>query len=133
MNLFTKDATYYANLIKQDKVTSVELVKRALANIESLNPMLNAVTHVQKEYALKRAQVLDENKDKLHTLPPFYGVPTLLKDVGQQQAGFPATIILWSVLLRRVLLLWDVAMYRNLPLKGLVIQPIRVMFVHRLI
>ncbi|RAN53097.1 amidase family protein, partial [Dolosigranulum pigrum] len=91
MNLFTEDATYYANLIKQDKVTSVELVKRALANIESLNPMLNAVTHVQKEYALKRAQVLDENKDKLHTLPPFYGVPTLLKDVGQQQAGFPAT------------------------------------------
>lgn len=91
MNLFTKDATYYANLIKQDKVTSVELVKRALANIEALNPMLNAVTHVQKEYALKCAQVLDENKDKLHTLPPFYGVPTLLKDVGQQQAGFPAT------------------------------------------
>lgn len=91
MNLFTKDATYYANLIKQDKVTSVELVKRALNNIEALNPMLNAVTHVQKEYALKRAQVLDENKDKLHTLPPFYGVPTLLKDVGQQQAGFPAT------------------------------------------
>lgn len=91
MQLFTQDASYYAEQIKEGKVTCVELVKQALKNIEGLNPKLNAVISTQEEYALKQAEHYDREMKNKEGLPPFYGVPTLLKDLGQQQEGFPAT------------------------------------------
>jgi len=91
MQLFTQDASYYAEQIKEGKITCVELVKQALKNIEGLNPKLNAVISTQEEYALKQAEHYDQEMKNKEGLPPFYGVPTLLKDLGQQQEGFPAT------------------------------------------
>ena len=65
MQLFTQDASYYAEQIKEGKITCVELVKQALKNIEGLNPKLNAVISTQEEYALKQAEHYDrEMKNK---------------------------------------------------------------------
>lgn len=94
--LFTKDATYYAQAIRTGRLTSELLVQRSLENIESYNPILNAVTVIEKEAAIKRAKELDQaligiaEEDRL-ALAPFYGVPILLKDLGQNQAGVLST------------------------------------------
>lgn len=89
---FTEDALYYANQVKMGKKTVSELVEWALANIENLNPKLNAVVYVQAEEARDKAKEYDQylaslNNQQLEQLPPFFGVPTLLKDLGQNQAG----------------------------------------------
>ncbi len=94
--LFTEDATYYAEQVKKKEVTATELVQRALHNIEQLNPKLNAVTHVQEKEALEKARAYDQeleglSLDEAAEFPPFYGVPILLKDLGQEEAGQPAT------------------------------------------
>jgi amidase len=94
--LFKEDATYYARQIKNQEITVSELVERALKNIETLNPKVNAITHVQREEALKNARTFDEaliafTPAEIQKLPPFYGVPILLKDLGQNEAHQPAT------------------------------------------
>lgn len=94
--LFTKDALHYAKLIKDGQVTSLELVQYALENIKKLNPTLNAISHIQEEYAVDTAKKMDErlaklSKEEKQKLPPFYGVPTVLKDLGQNQAGMLST------------------------------------------
>lgn len=94
--LFTEDALYYVNQVKSKAVTSVELVERALKNIDDLNADLNAVTFVQRDAALKQAKEFDAqlaelDDESIQSLPPFFGVPTLLKDLGQAQAGVPST------------------------------------------
>lgn len=81
------DATTLAHLIKSKKITSYELVKETLTKIKHQNSLLNAVTHLRTEDALKEAQVIDGTND----LRPFAGVPILLKGLGQDLANFPAT------------------------------------------
>ena len=90
--LFTQDATYYAEQIRTGKVSSKFLIQRALENIDKLNPILNAVTFVDNHRAIERAKLLDQkfkamSHEEKEKLPPFYGVPILLKDLGQNQAG----------------------------------------------
>lgn len=93
--LFDQDALFYATQIKNKEVTVTDLVNRALKNIESLNPKLNAVTYVQSNDALKKAAEFDQeiahlSSAQIKELPMFYGVPILLKDLGQEEAGQPA-------------------------------------------
>ena len=94
--LFEKDATFYADQIKKQEVTVSELVERALTNIDEVNGKLNAVIHIQRDEALEAAREYDEalialDEDEFRELPPFFGVPILLKDLGQDQAGHTAT------------------------------------------
>lgn len=94
--LFDKDALYYAKQIRKQEVTVTELVERALKNIEEYNSQLNALSNVQAEEALKNGRQFDEKIESLTTdeidkLPPFFGVPILLKDLGQEEAGQPST------------------------------------------
>lgn len=94
--LFEHDAHYYAEQVRSGIVTASELVERALANIQQLNPILNAVTIVQATTAREQARQQDRQLQAMppaerQQLPPFWGVPTLLKDLGQHQQGQPAT------------------------------------------
>ncbi|MDQ0222155.1 amidase [Streptococcus moroccensis] len=75
------DALAMADAIRQKEVSSLELVNDSIANIEKMNPKLNAVVSKQYEEAREKAKTL---KDKGQ---PFLGVPFLLKDLGQNQAG----------------------------------------------
>ncbi len=79
------DATAMAEAVRQKQVSAKELVLAAIDKIERLNPQLNAVVSKQYDQALAQAeQPICANK-------PFSGVPILLKDLGQNEAGQPST------------------------------------------
>src|SRR5690348_6069201 len=76
------DATAQAALVKEGKVSPLELVDAAIRRIEKLNPQLNAVVWERFEQARQEARA---------TLPngPFTGVPILIKDYGCTTKGEP--------------------------------------------
>lgn len=76
------DAVGLAELVRQRKVSPLELMETAIAAIERLNPGLNAVIHPMYERGRREAE---EN------LPdgPFRGVPFLIKDLVALVAGEP--------------------------------------------
>jgi len=79
------DATAQARLVARKDATPLELVDAAIARIERLDGLLNAVVWRQFERARERAR---------GPLPagPFRGVPFLLKDLaGGAEAGQPLT------------------------------------------
>ncbi len=88
--LFNEDASYYAKQVADGSVTATQLVQAALDNINRLNPTLNAVTHIQKDKALTTAKEYDAKRKTIKKLPPFYGVPILIKDLGQEEDGEPS-------------------------------------------
>lgn len=69
------DATAQALLIKQNKVSPLELTEAAIKRIELLNPSINAVVHTMFGEAKRYA--------KSNEIPngPFRGVPYLIKDL----------------------------------------------------
>lgn len=69
------DATAQAELVRQGKVSPLELIDAAIARIEKLNPSINAVIHPMFELAREQA--------KNGKIPdgPFKGVPYLIKDL----------------------------------------------------
>ncbi|MCB0006364.1 MAG: amidase [Anaerolineales bacterium] len=81
--LLTLDAVGQAALVRRGEISPVELVDAAIAQIERLNPQLNAV--ITPLYAGARAKALDP------ALPdgPFRGVPLLLKDFFCETADDP--------------------------------------------
>src|SRR5437870_1272026 len=81
--LASLDATAQADLVRSKELSPLELVDAAIAAIERLNPLLNAVIIPLFEQARARAATLD--------LPdgPFRGVPFLLKDYLCHTAGDP--------------------------------------------
>ena len=94
--LFEKDAIYYAEKVKAKELTVSQLVEAAIENIKEYNPVLQAVTHLQAEEARKQAEEMDEKlfsmkEGEINQLPVFFGVPILLKDLGQEEAGQPAS------------------------------------------
>ena len=75
------DATYLAQLVREGKVTSQELVELAFEAIEKTNPSLNNVISTRKEAALEEAKALKD------TGQPFLGVPILVKGLGHTLEG----------------------------------------------
>lgn len=82
--MLNKDALGQASLVKENRVSARELVSASIERIEALNPQLNAVVSTQFEEALAKADQLDREG---RFDQPFSGVPILLKDLGQNQAG----------------------------------------------
>jgi amidase len=76
------DGLGLAELIRTRDVSVAEVLEAAIARIERLNPILNAV--VTKVYDEARGEV-----PALDGAAPFAGVPFLLKDLGGAQAGVP--------------------------------------------
>jgi amidase len=76
------DATALAGLVRDRAVTPLELVETAIARIDRLNPLVNAVIHRMDGSARAAAA---------GALPPgpFRGVPLLLKDLLARVAGEP--------------------------------------------
>lgn len=78
------DATATAAAIRNGDTTARAVVEDAIARIEKLNPGHNAVIHTRFDEAL--AEVDAELPDG-----PLRGVPVLIKDLGMEVAGLPAT------------------------------------------
>src|SRR5437867_2255271 len=78
------DALGLAELVKQGKTTSSELLEAAIERVESRNGAVNAVT--MKLYDYGRQVITDGVPDG-----PFKGVPFLLKDLTASLAGVKMT------------------------------------------
>src|SRR5262249_54320984 len=77
------DATAQAELVQRGEVHPIELVEAAIARIERLNPMLNAVITPLFDHGLTQAV------SPSPPAGPFRGVPLLLKDFLCHTAGDP--------------------------------------------
>ncbi len=73
--------TKWASLIKDRKISSVELTKFFLNRLKKYGDTLNAVVTVTKELALKQARKLDAELAKGHYRGPLHGIPYTLKDL----------------------------------------------------
>lgn len=79
---------YFANLsavwlsgeIQAGRITSTELVTRALQSIDELNAQVNAFTHVDHEGALHAARILDEELANGTRRSALHGLPVAIKD-----------------------------------------------------
>ena len=79
-----RDAVGLAGLVRSGEVTAREVLEAAIAEIERLDPALNAV--VMRNYGKAR-----EDADAVDRRAPLAGVPFPAKDVNVHVAGFPTT------------------------------------------
>ncbi|MGN7764513.1 amidase [Paenibacillus sp. 22594] len=79
----TYDALGLAALVRAREVSPRELVEAALARLDEVNPLLNAVVRTRREAALKEADAMPADDPSR----PFAGVPFLLKDISQAIGG----------------------------------------------
>lgn len=70
-----------ASLIRQHKITSVELTKFFLDRIAQYDDTLQAVITVTEELALEQAQKMDNELDNGQYRGPLHGIPYGLKDL----------------------------------------------------
>jgi amidase len=89
------DATGLAQLVAKREVTPLQLVEAAIERVEARNEKLNAVVHRSFARARARAEAMGAELGALARdvgdLPPFLGVPFLLKDLGAEDQGQPST------------------------------------------
>jgi amidase len=78
-----RDGLGLADWVRSGQVSAAELAEVAITVIEALNPRLNAVTRKAYDLGRQAAQAPADG--------PFAGVPFLLKDLGSQWQGVPAT------------------------------------------
>jgi Asp-tRNA(Asn)/Glu-tRNA(Gln) amidotransferase A subunit family amidase len=79
-----------SSLLRERKISSVDLTRQCLANIERLNPTLNAFITVTAELALDQAQQADRELAGGNRRGPLHGVPVGIKDL-IDVAGAPTT------------------------------------------
>ncbi len=68
-------------LLRKREVSPVELTKRCLAQIEKLNPTLNAFVTVTAESGLAQARAAETEILRGHWRGPLHGIPLALKDL----------------------------------------------------
>jgi len=70
-----------AALVKQKKISPVDLTRACLARIEALNPVLNAFITVTAESALAEARGAESEVQRGEWRGPLHGIPIALKDL----------------------------------------------------
>ena len=79
-DLIYSSATVLAQMIRDWKVSSVEVIEAHIERIEAVNPKLNAVVQLGTEAALNRAREADEALARGESWGPLHGVPLTTKD-----------------------------------------------------
>jgi amidase len=69
-----------ADAIRTGRISAMELMTAHLAQIERINPSINAVAQLLTESALKAARQADENRAKGESNTTLHGVPFSVKD-----------------------------------------------------
>ena len=90
-DLVFASALEQAKLIRSRQISPLELVELYLQRIEQLNPQLGCFYYLATETALADAKTKTEQLAQTQDtsqLPPFFGVPTAIKDVNAV-AGMP--------------------------------------------
>ncbi|WP_019139762.1 amidase [Noviherbaspirillum massiliense] len=89
-DLTALSATEQASLVRQGKISSLELVEAHIARIEAVNPVLNAVVVKRYEEARAEAREADRRRLQGEALGPLHGVPVSVKEC-LDLAGTPST------------------------------------------
>jgi amidase len=79
-NLLGSSAVEMARMVREKKISAVELVRAHLERIEALNPKLNAVVQIAARRAREEARRADEALARGEIKGPLHGVPFTLKD-----------------------------------------------------
>lgn len=74
-------ATELVQRIRRGELSARELMRTCLAQIERLNPRLNAIVSLYAEQALAQASAADEKQARGEALPPLHGLPVAHKDL----------------------------------------------------
>ncbi|MFJ9543965.1 amidase [Streptomyces sp. NPDC101225] len=88
--VFYRDATELARLIRARELSPIEVVSAHLDRIAAVNPRVNAITTLMADHALAKAKQAEEAVSRGDSLGPLHGVPFTVKD-SFDVAGFPAT------------------------------------------
>lgn len=87
-DLYFLSARKLAKLIKDKKISCVEVIQIYLKRIQQINPKLNALVQlVDPEIALREARLADEEITKNQIIRPLHGLPITIKDCCKVQ-GF---------------------------------------------
>jgi aspartyl-tRNA(Asn)/glutamyl-tRNA(Gln) amidotransferase subunit A len=70
-----------SELLRKRELSPVELTKECLAQIEKLNPTLNAFITVTADLALEQARAAEDEIIRGHWRGPLHGIPLALKDI----------------------------------------------------
>jgi amidase len=73
-------ATQAASLIRNKKISSLELTQLMLSRIDSIDKKINAINVLLEEEALRQAREADEKLAKGEIMGPLHGVPMTIKD-----------------------------------------------------
>jgi amidase len=80
-DLYFLSARKLATLIKEKKISCVELIQTHLDRIQQVNPKLNALVQLaEPEIILEKACIADEKLAKNQILGPLHGLPITIKD-----------------------------------------------------
>jgi len=74
-------ATEAARLIRDKRLSPVELMEAVLARVEALEPRLNAFAHVAAESAMRQARAAEQRVTDGEPVGPLHGVPVTIKDL----------------------------------------------------
>lgn len=80
-NLYSLGAAAAAKAIRDGEITSVELVEACFARIDEFEPTIQAWAHLDKENALKQAEIADKRHYDGEAEGPLNGVPVGIKDI----------------------------------------------------
>ena len=69
------------DLLRQQKLSPVDLTKTCLDRIDHLNPTLNAFITITRESAIKDAETAEREIHQGHWRSPLHGIPIGLKDL----------------------------------------------------
>jgi amidase/aspartyl-tRNA(Asn)/glutamyl-tRNA(Gln) amidotransferase subunit A len=87
LDILSLDATELAQLLRQRKLSAVEAARAAIERIERLNPLVNAVVTTTIDEALDAAKEADRRAAAGEYIGPLHGLPILIKDLFDFQAG----------------------------------------------
>ncbi|HWS84296.1 MAG TPA: Asp-tRNA(Asn)/Glu-tRNA(Gln) amidotransferase subunit GatA [Ktedonobacteraceae bacterium] len=79
--LYTLSIHEAAELLRQRKISSVELTQAHLDRIREVEPNVNAFTLVTDDLAMKQARAADQRLASGENLHPLTGIPIAIKDV----------------------------------------------------
>jgi amidase len=79
------NATTQAELIASRQISAVELMTAHLAQIERVNPKVNAICTLVAEQALQQAEQADQQQARGAAIGPLHGLPVVIKDLVDTQ------------------------------------------------
>jgi amidase/aspartyl-tRNA(Asn)/glutamyl-tRNA(Gln) amidotransferase subunit A len=81
-----------SGLIKERKLSPVELVDASFARLHERNPAINAFVYLNEEYARQRAREVEQELLAGNFTGPLQGMPTAIKDLADSRPGWVGTL-----------------------------------------